>query len=254
MARRYGAVPLDARLVSGDGGLAVDLLKLFRSIEELLFELAAWCIFYPRTLWRVVTTPVAMAQYSDEQQGAGAATRAEHAEPLEPYSREMSPPALLLISILLFHLIELGLHVKLPEAHNELSRPLLAPGLNLLVVRASFYSFLALVLGASILFHEKAELDRKKLRPLFFGQCYLVSPFAICASAWGVFSRLWAPFPWVGLACFVVGTGWLLWAEAGYLERRLGLTAKQAYVAAAWWIARGIVALGLVVLGVAMLF
>lgn len=232
----------------------MDLLKLFRSIEELLFELAAWCIFYPRTLWRVATTPVAMVQYSDEQQGTGATAKAEHHEPLEPYSREMSPPTLLLLSVLLLHLIELGVHVRLPEGHNELGRPILTPGLNLLVVRASFYSFLALTLGASLLLHQKVELDRKKLRPLFFGQCYLVSPFAICASVWGILSRLPEPLPWAGLSALLLGTGWLLWAEAGYLKERLELTTTRAYLTAAWWITRGVLALGLVVFAVATLF
>ena len=225
----------------------MDFLKLIRSVEELLFELAAWCLFYPRTLWRVLTTPAAMVRYSDAQQKPG------QPEGTEPYAREMSPPALLLLSLLLVHLIEMAVHVKLPVPHNELARPMLTPGLNLLVVRATLYSVLPLLIAASILRDQKTEIERSKLRPLYYGQCYLVAPFSIAVSGGSLLSRLWAPLPWAGLALLLSGMGWFLWAEAVHLRERLGVTHGRAYLTAAWWIARSIGAVVVIIMGIGVL-
>lgn len=45
----------------------MDFLKLLRSLEEFLYELCTWLLFFPRTLYRVVVHPRRMAQYVDTE-------------------------------------------------------------------------------------------------------------------------------------------------------------------------------------------
>lgn len=40
-------------------------MKLLKSLEELLYELVAWLVFYPLTMWRSVITPLRMMRYAD---------------------------------------------------------------------------------------------------------------------------------------------------------------------------------------------
>jgi len=35
----------------------MDFMRLLQSLEELLYELVSWLVFYPVTLWRTLTRP-----------------------------------------------------------------------------------------------------------------------------------------------------------------------------------------------------
>jgi hypothetical protein len=48
--------------------VTLDFLKLLRSVEDLLFEVLTWIIYYPRTLWMVMRHPLQMIDYSDHEQ------------------------------------------------------------------------------------------------------------------------------------------------------------------------------------------
>ncbi len=43
----------------------MDFMRLLKSLEELLYELASWLIFYPMTMWRTLRRPQAMMHYAD---------------------------------------------------------------------------------------------------------------------------------------------------------------------------------------------
>lgn len=51
----------------------MDLMRLLRSLEEFLYELIGWLVFYPRTFWRILRHPGAIALHP---QGASRAARA----------------------------------------------------------------------------------------------------------------------------------------------------------------------------------
>jgi hypothetical protein len=42
----------------------MDLVRLLRSLEEFLYELVGWLVFYPRTFWRILRHPGAIARYT----------------------------------------------------------------------------------------------------------------------------------------------------------------------------------------------
>lgn len=47
--------------------LALDFMKLLKSLEELLYELVSWLLFYPLTMWRSVVRPLSMMRYADTE-------------------------------------------------------------------------------------------------------------------------------------------------------------------------------------------
>lgn len=70
----------------------MDFIGIIRSLEELLYEVMSWLIFYPRTLWRMLTNPAAVPAYSDAEQND---------RPDEQYTDTLSPPLLLMITMVL---------------------------------------------------------------------------------------------------------------------------------------------------------
>ena len=42
-------------------------MKLLKSLEELLYELVSWLLFYPITMWRSVLKPLNMMRYADTE-------------------------------------------------------------------------------------------------------------------------------------------------------------------------------------------
>lgn len=51
----------------------MDFLKLIQSLDELLYEIMSWLVFYPVTLWRTLTKPLTMMTYSETELGDAAA-------------------------------------------------------------------------------------------------------------------------------------------------------------------------------------
>ena len=81
----------------------MDLMRLLRSLEEFLYELVGWLVFYPRTFWRILRHPGAIARY----------TRRELSEePDRHFQETISPVLMLILSAGLAHAMEMAL--KLP--------------------------------------------------------------------------------------------------------------------------------------------
>ncbi|WP_340568812.1 hypothetical protein [Stenotrophomonas sp. G106K1] len=73
----------------------MDLIRLLRSLEEFLYELVGWLVFYPRMFWRVLIHPGEVALY----------TRRERGKDLEHrFSDAISPVLMLILSVAIAHL------------------------------------------------------------------------------------------------------------------------------------------------------
>ncbi|MDZ7871863.1 MAG: hypothetical protein U5N27_00940 [Rhizobium sp.] len=70
----------------------MDFMRLLKSLEELLYELVSWLVFYPMTFWRAFTRPLSMMRYADDELGD---------RPEDQYDDTISPPLFLLITLLL---------------------------------------------------------------------------------------------------------------------------------------------------------
>ncbi len=149
----------------------MDFMRLLQSLEELLYELVSWLVFYPVTLWRTLRRPQQMMRYADVELGD---TQEER------YTDTLSPPLFLLLTLLFAHGLELAL---IAHRDDAMLPDMLRNDTNLLIFRAFLFSFFPLLMAVRLLGRTGAVLDRNTLKPPFYSQCYVAAPFAFGLSA-----------------------------------------------------------------------
>ena len=203
----------------------MDFIKVIRSLEELLYEVMTWLVFYPRTMWRITAHPAATTRYSEDEETQAAA---------EQYTDTLSPPLLLMLTILIAHGLEIGTGAKMLEAKTAVGRAIFGSAQNLLMLRALLFSVLPLVAATALLRRRGLALDRKTLRGPFFSQCYLAAPFALAVSAGLVLARTPpGAARTAGLLLALGGLAWYLGAETSWFRRQLGVGGGAAFLVAA---------------------
>jgi hypothetical protein len=223
---------------AGAGGQDLDFVGIIRSLEAFLYELVSWLIFYPRTLWRVIVNPTLMTVYSDEEQDDPAAKR---------YDDALSPPLLLMLTLILCYVIETGMGLHMPHSDNPAAKVILGSAQNLLMLRAFVFSTIPLYIAARMLARKGKPVDRSSLRTPFYAQCYLAAPLVLAFSLTGIFYRL--PGYVLATALFAIGgLIWFIWAETVWLARMEALPRTQALLQAAGLVATS-VGIGLVMGG-----
>ena len=191
-----GAMPArgPARL---EEGRVMDLMALVRSIEELLYEIASWVLFFPLTLWYCVRRPIRMMRYAASE----LTDKTEHR-----FAEALSPPILLVLTLGLIHLFE----PPPPKALAEAMAWLFEDDRNLLTFRAGVFGLLPLVCATMDLRRKGTALTRETLRPAFYSHCYLATPFILAVDL----ALIIAPLPMSGFAVIT------LTASCGSLVRR----------------------------------
>lgn len=199
-------------------------LALLRSIEELLYELMTWLLFYPRTLWQVVRRPVRMAAYSDAEQRDSAD---------QQYTDTLSPPLFLVLSILLAHGVEVGLQTRIDLPREGVAKTLLSSEENLLFLRCILFSIFPLVFASSFIKRSGQPLDRATLRGPFFSQCYLAGVFALLISLAAIMARYkQSLLLWTGASVTVAAVLWYVTVQALWFRQDLALSPGRATGAA----------------------
>lgn len=221
----------------------MDFLKIVKSIEELLYEVMAWLVFYPRTLWRTIRHPSEMMKYSEAEQ-----TEA----PEQQYNDTLSPPLFLMLSILIAHAIEVAMHERIVLHSGGIAGELVKSHEYLLMLRAIAFSIVPLMFAVALLKGLGRTIDREKLRGPFYSQCYVAAPFALAFGLSSVAIR--SPFHELriaGIACALIAVAWYLWLQTGWLSTHLNISTGRALLAALWTAAKAvaiIVAIALVLL------
>jgi hypothetical protein len=210
----------------------VDFLKIIRSLEELLYEVMTWLVFYPRTMWRIAIRPLETASYSEREQTDAAA---------EPYTDTLSPPLLLMLTLLIAHGLGLGLGAKGLETDSAIGKTLFGSAQNLLMLRALAFSIFPLTAATTLLRRRRLAIDRTTLRGPFFSQCYLTAPFALAVSSGMVLMRTQAGAAKpAGAAIALLGLAWYLAVETRWFQRQLELPAGRALLVGLWAFARAV--------------
>jgi len=178
----------------------MDFLKLIQSLDELLYEIMSWLIFYPVTLWRALTKPLKMMDYADTELG----------DPAErQYSDTLSPPLFLLLTVAFTHAIELSLvgQDQLVTSKTGLSA-FISDDSSLILVRVAFFSIFPLIMAARMVRARHVKLDRGPLKPPFYSQCYVTAPFAMMLSGSSILLRMDVALGVAGLLLFVFALLW----------------------------------------------
>jgi hypothetical protein len=224
-------------------GAVIDFLKILRSFEEFIFEAATWLIFYPVTMWRVLRRPLQTMAYSDAEQSEDNEHR---------YDDTLSPPLLLLITLLIGSAITAIAHIATPEATSSGLRLVLASPQNTLMFRAILFSLIPLIAATSLLHRQKKALSRESLRPPFYAQCYLAAPCALIVTAGNdIFFRPDLPNA-VGAAIMLAGGTWFLVVQTLWFRRKLDVAYGAAAWIAVWGALRALAAMFVVLLAVGL--
>lgn len=146
-------------------------MKWLNSLDELLYEVMSWLIFFPLTLWCAAVRPFwTMAQIELE---------AELPED-QQYAAVLSPPLFLALALLVGH----GVSTALGEtdaiiANRHGLAGLINDNASALVVRIIIFAGFPLFLAARLVRSRGAVLDRLALRRPFYEQCYPAAVFAL---------------------------------------------------------------------------
>ncbi|QDZ10402.1 hypothetical protein [Devosia ginsengisoli] len=182
----------------------MDFLKLLKSIEELLYELVTWIVFYPLTVVKVLVRPVPMMAYAE----------AELRDDVdEQYADTVSPPIALLITLFLVHTLE----AIVPRTGAAAIPGLLADDNNLIAFRAVAFSIFPLLLAIVYLRQRGTKLTRSSLRPGFYAQCYVALPFVIAFTIGGMIATRGQPV--IGLLLMGAGYVWYVAVQTIWQSR-----------------------------------
>ena len=195
----------------------MDFFKLIQSLDELLYEILSWFLFYPITLWRVLTRPV---------QTMLAVERELQEEDKLKFDDMVGPPLFLFLTLLALHLLEVGLmgESELIRSQVGLAR-FITNDANLVIFRVMAFGILPLTAARRLLKARHAPLNKDELRAPFYAQCYPTALLAILviASSFAFRSR----FPRhdeVATVLFLVAIGWLLIVETLWFKLKLDVS------------------------------
>lgn len=149
----------------------MDFFKIIQSVDELLYEIVGWLLFYPLTLWRVIRSPIKMMLSAESE-----LVQSERKQ----FDDVIAPPLFLLLTLILIHVVELGVigRSKLAAENPEFSQ-MIGSDFNLTAFRVTMLSILPLAASIRLLRARREVLDRQALKGPFYSQCYAAALFAI---------------------------------------------------------------------------
>jgi hypothetical protein len=214
----------------------MNAMKILQSVEDLLYEVMSWLLFYPRTLMMTLRHPLRTMHYSDAEQ---------RDRPEKQYLETLSPPLFLVLSILLAHGLELMFGVPVTDEPNPVSRFVTANDQNLLVFRALMFSLHPLIFAWAFLKLSGRKIDRDSLRGPFFAQCYLAGATSILVSLGSLGlndTSVWTTL--AGMVLVAIVTVWYVAIQRLWLMAVPGMVQHRAWV---WSIGLYLLTTGLVV-------
>lgn len=202
----------------------MDFVKILRSLEEFLYEVMSWLAFYPRTLLRIVARPVAVSRYTVQEMAQEQDRR---------FTETISPPLMLILSLLLAHGVEMIVAPPLAFPHNAAADLVFGTEQGLLLFRCVSFSLYALIAALWTMARTRQPLDRDTLRGPFYVQCFLASPFALFVSLSLMAARLETGWGAAAGASGAIATVlWYLWARASVYRHFSGAGMPRALATA----------------------
>jgi predicted permease len=201
-------------------------------------------MFYPLTIWRIVTRPLTTMAYSDAEQSG---------DPEDRYDDALSPPLLLLITVVLVNLVGTALHVETPKHPSSVSRAIFESPENLAIFRGLIFSLVPLVSAATLLRRQGQPLSRVTLRGPFNAQCYLATPCAIIVGLGAALVHRSDVPSIAGAALMLFGAGWFLVTQTRWFADRLRMSYLRAGWTAFWALVRAVLYLFALLIPVALI-
>jgi len=200
----------------------VNFFNLLQSLDELLYEVMSWLVFYPVTLWRTLVRPLQMMDYSDVEQGDAAE---------EQYTDTLSPPLFLLLSLILVHAAEIALVGANAVVVSKVGlSALVSNDTDLIILRIVTYSLFPMLMATRMLRARKVEVNRQTLRAPFYSQCYGAALLAILLGTGELLIRLgheWSLL--IGAALMLFGLLWFGTLQTAWFNQHLKCGRLRAF-------------------------
>jgi len=188
---------------------------IMRSLDELLYELMTWLLFYPVTLWRAVRHPLQTMDYARSELGK------DHGE---QFRETLRPPIFLLVTLCLAHVVEVA---AVGDSNLVSSQVGLADLINddttLIVFRIIAVALFPVAMATIETALLRKPVDRSTLQQPFYAQCFLAGPFALALSFASIGIRI--SNGWIetdGVLLVLAATIFYVWTEARWLQRSTG--------------------------------
>lgn len=203
----------------------MDLMRILRALEEFLYELVGWLVFYPRTFWRIMRDPPASARYVLQELGG---------PPEKQFAGSISPVLMLILSVVLAHGIELLSRQPMPHIASPVGQRLFSTEQGMLITRCVVFSGYALIAALVTLRRQRLAVTRDTLRGPFAIQAFLISPFVVMLALGMMLIHLQDDNPLPGVALILFAIAWYVWArirtyaaltETGWLRATVIVTA-----------------------------
>lgn len=200
----------------------MNFFNLIQSLDDLLYEVMSWLVFYPVTLWRTLVRPLQMMDYSDVEQGDAAD---------EQYTDTLSPPLFLLLSLILVHAAEIALVGDDAMIASKVGlAAFVSNNTDLIILRIVSFSLFPVMLATRMVRAQKLQVDRDTLRAPFYSQCYVAAVLAMLLGTAVILIKLehdWSVLAGGVLALF--GFLWFGFLQTAWFNQHLGCGRLRAF-------------------------
>lgn len=216
----------------------MDFFKFIKSLDELLYEVMSWLLFYPLTLWRIIKAPVRTMIESERELGE---------DEQHQFDDRLPPPLFLLLTLILVHVAELGLvgQDELVRRNVGLSG-LITDDTSLIIFRILMYSTLPVIAATRLIRARGARLNRPLLRPPFYAQCYAAGVFTLLVGSAGIILRQPGYVLEAEVALMLTALIWLIVVETRWFAAELKSSTIRGFGQAMWMLAQWLVVLILI--------
>jgi hypothetical protein len=204
----------------------MEFFKLIEELDESLYRVASWLLFYPITVWRMVWSPLqtmksVVHELSETEK--------------KQFDDTVPPPLFLLFSVLVVQAVELGTagEDELITSTRGLAR-LISNETSLIIFRIMMYSLLPLAAALRLNRAKGLPIDGMALKAPFYAQCYAAGLLVLLSDGVALVVERHLSFddP-VYYAILGASLIWLLSIEAHWFAARLGRTIWQGLFQAA---------------------
>jgi hypothetical protein len=212
----------------------MNFMQFLKSLEDLLYEVVVWLVFYPITLWRTLRHPWSMMKYADTELSD---------DEDQQYTDTLSPPIFLLLSLLLSHCIELATVGQNPLVGDKRGlASLITDDTSLLLLRMVFFSIFPLVMSVRLLRMRKVKLTRRSLKRPFYAQCYPTAVFALVLGIGALVTQLHrGPIvTLIGAGIALVALLWFGGLQAGWYRKMLKISWARGFFLASIGMVEGV--------------
>jgi hypothetical protein len=198
---------------------------ILKSLDELLYELMTWLVFYPVTLWRSFRHPLRMMEYA----------RTELRKKTGDQFREtLRPPIFLLVTLVLAHIVELEAvgDSKIISSHEGLA-DYVNDDTTLIIFRIIAFALFPVAMATIETELGGERVNRTTLQKPFYAQCFLAAPFALALSLASTAIRYSnSTLQTAGVVVVFAASAAYIWAQARWLRQSTPASGRRAVVSA----------------------